>query len=216
MPFLKELLRSRFEQGIESVAFQEVLNGTFICPPNTDPYVARLIASLKRHPGAYAEPWTAKEQISGWRKVQETTASLMSQVHFGHYMAGTFNPEIALLNATMADILLQSGYSPWRWRKGLNVMLQKQVGNINVEKLRIIVLFEVDFNTNNKWISRAVMYKAEQLKALAPEQYGSRKRKAANIQSLNKCLFYDMIQFKSRQQHSAATMPRVATIKSFC
>jgi len=44
-----------------------------------------------------------------------------------------------------------------------------------MEKLRIIVLFEVDFNTNNKWIGRAVMYKAEQLKALAPEQYSSQK-----------------------------------------
>jgi len=192
-PFLKEPLRSRFEQGIESVAFQEVLKGTFICPPNTDPYAVRLIVSLTRHPEAHAAPWTAQEQISGWRKAQETMVSSMSQVHFGHYMAGTFNPEIALLNATMVDILLQSGYSPWRWRKGLNVMLQKQVGNINVEKLRIIVLFKADFNTNNKWIGRAVMYKAKQLKALAPEQYGSRKRKAANIQSLNKCLFYDMI-----------------------
>ena len=59
----------------------------------------------------------------------------------------------------MTDIPLTSGYSPQRWRKGLNVMLQKQVGNINVEKLRIIVLFEADFNTNNKWIGRAVMYK---------------------------------------------------------
>jgi len=57
----------------------------------------------------------------------------------------------------------------------LNVMLQKQVGNINVEKLRIIVLFEADFNTNNKWIGRAVMYKAKQLKALVPEQYSSQK-----------------------------------------
>jgi len=49
-------------------------------------------------------------------------------------------------------------------------MLQKQVGNISVEKLRIIVLFKVDFYTNNKWIGRAVMYKAKQLKALAPAQ----------------------------------------------
>ncbi len=66
-----------------------------------------------------------------------------------------------------------------------------------MEKLRIIVLFKADFNTNNKWTGRVVMYKAEQLKALAPEQYyGSRKSKAANIQSLNKCLFYDMLRFK--------------------
>jgi len=65
-----------------------------------------------------------------------------------------------------------------------------------VEKLRITVLFKVDFNTNNKWIRRAVMYMVEKLKALMLEQYGSQKSKAANIQSLNKCLFYNMCRFK--------------------
>jgi len=191
-----ELLRSIFGRGVEAEAFQEVLNGTFRCPPETNQYAVRLLTSLKRHPGAYATKHTIQDQIYGWQKVRETMASSMSSVHFGHYMAGMFNPEIALLNATMVDILLVSGYSPRQWWKGLNVMLQKQAGNINVEKLRIIVLFKADCNTNNKWIGRAVMYMAEQLKALAPEQYGSRKSKVANIQSLNKCLYYNMIRFK--------------------
>jgi len=39
---------------------------------------------------------------------------------------------------------------------------------------------------NNKWMGRAIMFKAEQVQELAPKQYGSRKDKAANIQSLNK------------------------------
>ncbi len=75
-------------------------------------------------------------------------------------------------------------------------MLQKQLGNIQVEKLCIIILFKADFNMNNKWIGRTIMYKAKQLKILAPEQYGSQKEKAANIQSLNKHLFYDTVQFR--------------------
>jgi len=91
-------------------------------------------------------PHTLHEQTSGWRKVQEMMASSMSLVHFGQYMAGTFNPDIAKLDAKMVDIPLISGYSPRRWCKGLNIMLQKQAGNLNVEKLRIIVLFKVDFN----------------------------------------------------------------------
>jgi len=32
----------------------------------------------------------------------------------------------------------------------LNVMLEKLTGNVNVEKLWIIMLFEADFNHNNK------------------------------------------------------------------
>jgi len=81
---------------------------------------------------------------------------------------------------------------------GLNVMLQKQVGNLNVEKLWITVLFEADFNMNSKWIGRVVMYTAEKMQALVLEQYGNWKSKATNIQNLNKRLFYDIIQFSQQ------------------
>jgi len=72
-------------------------------------------------------------------------------------MAGTFNPDILIFNMTMADIPLKTGYSPDRWQEGLNMMLEKSLGNFNVKKLWIILLFEADFNANNKWIGRAVM-----------------------------------------------------------
>jgi len=31
-------------------------------------------------------------------------------------------------------------------------MLEKSPGNFNIKKLRIILLFEADFNANNKWL----------------------------------------------------------------
>jgi len=64
--------------------------------------------------------------------------------------------------------------APQRWCKTLNVMLEKLVGNDNVEKLRIIMLFEANFNHNNKWLGQATMWVAEKHKMIAPEQYGSR------------------------------------------
>jgi len=70
-------------------------------------------------------------------------------------------------------------------------MLEKLAGNDNVEKLRIIVLFEADFNNNNKWIGRVTMHLAEKHNLLVPKQYGSWKHKAVIMQCLNKCLFYD-------------------------
>jgi len=69
------------------------------------------------------------------------------------------------------------------------------MGNFNVKKLRIILLFKADFNANNKWIGQAVMYKAEQVHLLAEEQFGSCKFKLAIYQCLNKQLFYDLIHF---------------------
>ncbi len=122
-------------------------------------------------------------------------SSSLSGIHFGHNMAGTFNPHIVLFNATMADLPLKTGYLPSRWQQGLNVMLEKILGNVNVEKLRIILPFEADFNANNKWLGRAAMYTAESLNLLANEQYGSRKQKVAVFQCLNKGLFYDLLRF---------------------
>jgi len=72
-------------------------------------------------------------------------------------------------------------------------MLEKQIGNLNIDKLHIILLFEGDFNSNNKWLGWAVMFHAEHYKLLAKEQYGSRKEKLAAIQCLNKCLLYNYV-----------------------
>jgi len=119
-----------------------------------------------------------------------------SSIHFGHYIAGIFNPEILIINATMANISLWTGFAYERWKKGINVMIEKTNGDFNVEKLHIILLFEADFNANNKWIDQAVMFQAECTHLLANEQYGSCKHKTAIHQCLNKNLFYNLVRFK--------------------
>jgi len=53
----------------------------------------------------------------------------------------------------MALIPPATGYSPTWWHHGLNVMLEKSLMNIDAECLLIILLFEVDCNYNNKWLS---------------------------------------------------------------
>jgi len=136
------------------------------------------------------------EYCSGWRKARETTSSSASGIHFGHYIAGTFNPKILIINAALTDIPLRTGFSYQSWQTGLNIMIEKTTGDFNVEKLHIILLFEADFNANNKWFGQVVMYQAEQHNLLAEEQYGSHKFKLAIHQCLNKCLLYDLIRFR--------------------
>jgi len=135
-----------------------------------------------------------KEFQCGWIQARETTASSMSGIHFRHYIAVMTNETVPKLNAILANLALLSGRAPERWKKMLNVMLEKLAGNDNVEKLCIIMLFEADFNNNNKWIGKQVMLTAEKHGLLAPEQYGSWKSKAAGTQCLNKRLFYDLYQ----------------------
>jgi len=131
--------------------------------------------------------------MAGWRKACEATSPSPSGLHFSHYMAGTFNPTVAVFNARLANLGFTTGYSLKRWQKGLNVLLEKQPGNLNVEKLCIILLFEGNFNNNNKWLIWAIMFHAEDHNQMAPEQYGSHKEKSAAIQCLNKWLLYNYV-----------------------
>jgi len=138
-------------------------------------------------------PPTLREYIYGWRHSREETSLSYSTVHFGHYIAGMYDDRIAQFNAHMATIPARTGYSPSRWRHGLNVMLEKTPGNFDVEWLHIILLFEADCNQNNKWLGRAFMKEAERWKLLTAEQYGSRCNKDVITQCLNKRLWYDYI-----------------------
>jgi len=192
-PFLQPPLLNFFsEANVFTKAFKQVLAGTFICPPDTDPMAQRLIQAMRRPRNLpLIAPRRWDEVTSGWSKARKATSSAPSAVHFGHYMAGTFSPMIAVFNAQLTNLGFTTGYSLKWWRTGLNVMLEKQVGNMNVEKLWIILLFKGDFNQNNKWLGQAVMFNAEQYLQMALEQYGSQKEKLAGIQCLNKRLLYD-------------------------
>jgi len=78
------------------------------------------------------KPRSLKEYTDGWLKAWESTSSsLLGSIHFGHYMASTFNPDIVIFNMTIADLPMKMGYLPSRWQEGLNVMLEKiQCGKI--------------------------------------------------------------------------------------
>jgi len=88
----------------------------------------------------------------GMEKAKEHTASSLSGAHFGHYKSGTFSKLINLIHTALAAILLKTGYSYHQWKKGINIMLEKSPGNFQVDNLRIILLFEADFNQLNKHI----------------------------------------------------------------
>ncbi len=116
---------------------------------------------------------TPEEYQYGWKHARESTASSISRVHFRHYIVAIKDIIMEKINRLMATIQMLTGISPLRWRHALNVMLEKVAGNCSVEKLRIIMLFEADFNNNNKWLGWAVMRNTEKLDKVAPERYGS-------------------------------------------
>ena len=148
--------------------------------------------AIKRR-GILHMDFSSESYMSGWKKMNESTSSSYSQLHFGHYMAPAYDYFLGTIDAALAAIPAQTGYVPTRWLKGLNVMIPKKANNIRVTKLRTILLYEADFNQNNKLMARTFMKTAERHHLLAPEQYGSRKHHNAQDQALNKCLTFDIL-----------------------
>ena len=197
-PFLQEPLLSAVGPFGTSPGAEEILKGTFQIPPGVDHYAAKLIPHLQRLPEVAAGrrislTMDPEEYRKGWLKAREATASGPSRLHFGHFIANAHDEKISLFDSIMAAIPHATGMSPRRWQHGIDCELEKKAGNTRVDSLRTILLFEADANQNFKKVGRDMMYQAEDLDALAQEQFGSRKTLSAVDQSLNKRLTFDLM-----------------------
>ena len=165
-----------------------VLKGNYVPPPNTNPYVRKLLLHLVTPENVHAAGHIYMEL-----KVKEYTGSGPSGLHYGHFKAMCWNKQNALFHTNMANIPLIIGYSPSRWRLADDHMEQKNPTNLYVDRFRPIIHVEADFNMNNGFIGRRVMDNAEKYDVLAQEQYGSRRGHSAQVQALNKRLVFDVL-----------------------
>ena len=87
-----------------------------------------------------------------WKQANERTASSYYGLHFGHQKAHTFMPEIAEIKCKLVNLAIRSGQLLSQQIKGVSVILEKIVGNVHVQKLRVIFFLEADFNAIHKII----------------------------------------------------------------
>jgi len=75
--------------NVDSPAFHQILDSTFECPQDCDPYIHKLIPYLARPKGIpEISMRTYNEYKHSWERAMEMTASSLSTIHFGHYTAG--------------------------------------------------------------------------------------------------------------------------------
>jgi hypothetical protein len=177
---------------------QQILDGTFHCPDELDQWTKKLLPHLRYTTSAALvhtkfpmifDPITHRD---GWLKMKEHTSPGFSSLSFAQFKAAASDNTLCELDTIMASLPYQHGFSPSRWQHGIDVMLQKEKGNFLVDKLRAILLYEADFNQNNKRFGRDLMILAEEHGDLAIEQFGSRRGMSAVDQSLNKALTFDI------------------------
>ena len=175
----------------------KVLDGTYTPPPGTSEVTKSWLRRMKiKDPDKLKSIKTTLAQYrEGWKKVNEQTAS--GELHMGHFKAGAMHKTLGWADFQMSMIPMVTGYSPSRWKTGTDVMLLKAPEVYFLDKLRTIVLYESDFNHENKRLGRDAMNLALQNKQIAQEQY-SRPGRSAQDNALSKRLVFDY--FRLRKQ----------------
>ena len=189
-------------------ACKAILDGTYIPPAGVDPFAGQWLSQLDwatptipstKPEGIFRScGLTTSEHVSSWKHAKERTSPGHSGLHPAHWKVSSTDPYLATMDAAWANYPLLSGYSPSRWRRGVDTLIPKKSGSDRVEDLRPILLFEIDCNMANKRIGRAMMEMAERNGSLSKEQYGSRKDHSAGIQALNHRLAFDLLRLEKR------------------
>ena len=77
---------------------------------------------------------------------KESTPTSPSGRHLGHYKSLVGDDDFADYLIAQLELPVHFGFAPTRWAKALQTMLPKDKGTPKVTRLRVIQLFEADYN----------------------------------------------------------------------
>ena len=196
-PFTTQPLQADIGFKADGMAVEMILNGNYRLP-NISEATALLLQHLHKKTTEEITSCITKEDVLGKLKNwHESTTTSPSGLHLGHYHVVWREPRTIdddeekvdmqqqqdqLLRATVSflNYAIKHRYSYHRWTKVVNVMLQKDPGNPRIHRLRVIHLYEADYNLllAVKW--RQAMYHAEKNNAIHDGLYGSRHGRSAH------------------------------------
>jgi hypothetical protein len=113
---------------------QQILEGTYVYPPDLDPATRLLFKEAAAtyaalSPTEVATYVTVEDFQHFWQTAREHTGSSYSGLHFGHYIAASFCPDLSSLHAEKLSICARNGVFLSWWGQGLTVLLEKILGN---------------------------------------------------------------------------------------
>jgi hypothetical protein len=146
-----------------------------------------------RDTGPDSMPLTVETYTKFWNTAKEKTSTYPDALSFSTMKASSKNSAIAEVECMLTRIPLKAGCSPSHWKNCMDVMLLKRSVVSHLGSLCTVVLFSADCNYAFKHIGHQMMKRAEAAKALAKEQYGSRKSHKATDLATNKTLTYDIL-----------------------
>jgi hypothetical protein len=114
------------------------------------------------------------ETVKEWK---ETTSTSPSGRHLGHYKTALLNDRLLALYVDMLNLPITYGFAPERWTHSITPLIEKDEGKPFLTRLRVIHLFEADYNLFLKLVyGKRMVRNAEKCNALNDQQHGSRPR----------------------------------------
>jgi len=101
-PFLHGQLGHDVDPYGWGLAVKSILEGTYLCPLDTDDYTKQFIDALQWPalcPELISMLLTPEAFCAHWRHAHECTSSSFSGLHFGHYKAASSDLSLAHLHA---------------------------------------------------------------------------------------------------------------------
>ena len=135
---------------------------------------------------------TPAKNIEAWRKQNNLTGVLFGVPNNAHHICCTYDSTLNDINCMMRSAPLEFDFTPEEWCTFDDVQILKKAGELNIDKMRLIMLMHPQFQMNNKNIGRKVLANAEICNEFAEEQHGSRKFHQAGLLLLNKVLVGDL------------------------
>jgi hypothetical protein len=120
-PPMQEPLISQLGYLGNTETASQILNGTYVCPPELETETQLFISALQvTSPTMMASKVstsvTKEDFKSYWKHARERTSSSLSTIHFGHYKASTDSDYLLEIHALFTEIVVSIGYSPTQWQ----------------------------------------------------------------------------------------------------
>ena len=175
---LTEDILAGIEIDKEIQASYSAYEGTF------ERFITSLKYATKENTNEKVEEYTwtfgIKEYKEVFSKTKETTVCGPSGIHMSHWKAALESERLMRVHSFFIWAAFSIGFSYDRWNVSWHSMIQKKKYPF-AQKLRIIQLFEGDFNAGLKYIiGRKLMWHLHDNGLLDDEIYGSRKGKTGS------------------------------------
>ena len=217
-PFTTHPLSEDVDWTATTSAAEQILEGEYTANITTSQLHNLLSACKACNPLDSISHEVTMEEFKGKMKAwRESTTTSPSGRHLGRYKAlfaavhsSIDNPEetgttfiqkqeqIAKLKLSLMNYCIRNSHILQRWKTVVNVMIFKEPGNYKIHRLRVIHIYEADFNLilAVKW--RQLLHYADKRDTINEGQYGGRPGCEAQSLTLLEELKYD-ISYLSRR-----------------